>query len=171
MKYTSAEAAKLIRQLKEEHQLIRTKENKTSIFQAAVGENAEELRPSYDYGETQQALAEVERKIRKVKHAVSLFNLNTQVEGMTIDEVLVYLPQLQERRSKLSAMVDRMPKQRAKSGFMSRYTEKSAIIDYEYANYDIGKAEEDLRNVSEEIARLQTALDVANTTGELEIEL
>ena len=86
-------------------------------------------------------------------------------------EIISHRPQLQERRSKLSAMVDRMPKQRAKSGFMSRCTEKSAIIDYEYANYDIGKAEEDLRNVSEEIARLQTALDVANTTGELEIEL
>ena len=54
---------------------------------------------------------------------------------------------------------------------MSRYSGQSAIIEYEYANYDIKKAEEFYRRVCDEILTLQTSLDLANTTGEIEIDL
>ena len=171
LKYTSAQAAKLLRKLKEEHQLLLTEEANNRFFLAATGEDVESLRPAYDFEKTQTTLSDLERKIRKVKHAINLFNCFTVVEGKTIDEILVYLPQLQERREKLSCMIGRREKQRAKSSVMSRYSGQSAIIDYEYANYDIKKAEEVYKKVCDEIAALQTALDVANTTGEIEIEL
>ena len=171
LKYTSAQAAKLLRKLKEESQLLLTEEANNRFFLAATGEDVESLRPAYDFGKTQTALTDLEEKIRKIKHAINLFNCSTVVEGKTIDEVLVYLPQLQERKNKLSCMIGRREKQRARSTVMSRYSGQSAIIDYEYTNYDIKKAEEVYKCVCDEIAALQTALDVVNSTGEIEIEL
>ena len=171
MRYTSAEAAKLLRGLKEDQQLLLAEEANNRFFLAATGEDVESLRPEYDYEKTQEQLAVIEEKIRKVKHAINLFNCSTVVSGKTIDEVLVYLPQLQERRSKLSCMIGRREKQRARAAMMSRYSGSSAIIDYEYTNYDIKKAEADYRRVCDEIASLQTALDAANTTGQIEIDL
>lgn len=171
MRYTSSEAAKLLRGLKEDQQLLLAEEANNRFFLAATGEDVESLRPEYDYEKTQEQLAVIEEKIRKVKHAVNLFNCSTVVSGKTIDEVLVYLPQLQERRNKLSCMIGRREKQRARGTMMSRYSGSSAIIDYEYTNYNIKKAEADYRQVCDEIASLQTALDAANTTGQIEIDL
>ena len=171
MKYTSAQAAKILRQLKEEHQRLLAREAETQVFLAAVGEDPESLRPEYDYGQVQEKLAGLEEKIRKIRHVLNIFNLNTVVEGMTIDEILVYLPQLNERRQKLGTMAARLPRKRAESGMAGRFGAKSQIIDYEYANYDIGAADRDFRLVTEEIARLQTALDRVNSTLEMEIDI
>lgn len=171
MRYTSAQAAKLLRQLKEEHARLLAREAETSVFLAAVGEDPESLRPDYNYGEVQEKLSGLEKKIRKIRHAINVFNLNTVVEGMTIDELLVCLPQLNERRQKLSVMAARLPRRRAEARLGGSFGAKSQIIDYEYANYDISAAEEEFRLVTEEIARLQTALDRANSTLEMEIDL
>ena len=65
MKYTSAQAAKILRQLKEEHQRLLAREAETQVFLAAVGEDPESLRPEYDYGQVQEKLAGLEEKIRK----------------------------------------------------------------------------------------------------------
>ena len=45
MKYTSAEAAKLLRKLNDEHNNIRSKEDKTSTFIAAIEEDIDSVRP------------------------------------------------------------------------------------------------------------------------------
>jgi septal ring factor EnvC (AmiA/AmiB activator) len=160
-----------MRQLSEEHRLLLNNEDNARVFLAATGEDIESLRPEYDYEAVQQELARIEEKIRKVEHAVNVFNSTTTVEGMTIDEILVYLPQLRDRKNKLSRMIGRMPKQRAMSSVLSRYSGQTPIIDYEYANYDIRKAEADYRAVSEEIARLQTKLDAVNSTRTFELNI
>ena len=53
MKITSAEAAKLLRGLNDEYNTISAEERNSKEFNAAVGEDVEELRPDYDYTETQ----------------------------------------------------------------------------------------------------------------------
>lgn len=170
MKCTSAQAAKVLRQLKEEYRLITEKESNAKVFLAAVGEDPEELRPAYDYEATQKAIRLIEEKIRKIRHAINLFNVSQKVGDMTIDEVLVYLPQLQQRREKLLGMTGRRPKQRAEQYF-GRYGKTSPVIDYEYANYDIDKVEEDYKEICEEIGNVQAALDIVNSTVEMEIDL
>ena len=85
MQYTSAQAAKLLRRLGEEHQLLFNDEMNTCVFLAATGEDADSLRPGYDYTATQQELAALEAKIRKVRHAINVFNSTTTIDGMTID--------------------------------------------------------------------------------------
>lgn len=168
MKYTSAEAAKLLRKLNEEQAAIKEKEEKSAVFIAAIEEDVESVRPEYRYAEVQAKLASLEARVRRVKHAINMFNLTTQVPGfdMTVDQMLVYIPQLNEKKNKLSRMACRLPKERAGS---SGYSNK-AIVEYKYANYDIAQAEADLAAVTDELARAQTALDVLNNSETLEIE-
>jgi hypothetical protein len=169
MKYTSAEAAKLLRRLSEEHDMLTELERQSRTFVAAVSEDPESVRPKYDFAEVQAKLAELEGKIRRVKHALNIFNSTHLVPGfdMTIDQMLVYIPQLSQRKQKLREMAGVLPKTRVASRMMSG----SGIIDYTYANYDVAAAEAAAAAASEELARAQTALDKVNTTETMEIEI
>lgn len=167
MKYTSAEAAKLLRALNEEHDNLIYTESQSKSFVAALSEDIESVRPEYDYVTMQARLEAVEKKIRVVKHAINVFNSTHIVPGfnMTIDEMLVYIPQLSNRKNRLAQLGSVLPKTRERVGSQSN------IIDYRYANYDVKKAVEDARAASDLLAKAQTALDVVNTTETMEIEL
>ncbi|MBQ7703524.1 MAG: hypothetical protein IJT40_04025 [Firmicutes bacterium] len=168
MKYTSSEANKLLRQLNQEHDHLINMEVQSREFNAALGEDVESVRPAYDYAETQAAIAAVEQKIRTVKHAINVFNSTHEVPGfgMTIDEMLVYMPQLSARKYKLQMMMSRLPKVReSASGFGN-----NKLIDYNYANYDIAAVEKDFAETDRLLSEAQTALDLLNTTESMDIE-
>ena len=94
--------------------------------------------------------------MRKLKHAINVFNSTHIVDGfdMTIDEMLVYLPQLGTRKEMLTQMSKMLPRQRKDRDYNS-----SNNIEYVYANYDIG---DELERVSDLYSRAQTALDTVN---------
>lgn len=167
MQYTSAEAGKLLRKLNEEYQTLITKENKSSVFTAAVGENIDDVRPAYDFAETRTKIRDLQAKIRKVKHAINGFNLETTVPGydMTIDQMLVYIPQLSEEKRLLTEMAGRLPKARTQA-----YGNRT-IIEYDYANYDVEEASRALEGVTDELSKAQTALDVVNNSKSFEIDI
>ena len=100
-----------------------------------MGEDIESVRPAYDYAKTQARLEELEGTIRRLKHAINRFNTTQVVDGfgITIDEMLVYIPQLTKRKSKLLEMKSRLPKERVEE----QYGRQSNIIDYTYTNYDL----------------------------------
>lgn len=166
MKMTSAQAAKVLRQLNEELSALRLREENSKSFIASLGEDPETVRPEYDYEAIQSAELDLEQKIRRVKHALNVFNSTTVIPGtgMTIDEMLIWLPQLTRRCAKLSEMRNALPKVRESSDY------RSSIVDYRYANYDIEKAAADHSRFSEELANAQTALDLVNNTVEFDIE-
>ena len=169
MKVTSAEAAKLLRKLNEDQAALKEREDKSSTFVASIEEDAESVRPVYDYAAVQKTLADYEKQVRQIKHALNVFNQTTEVPGfdMTVDQLLVYIPQLSEKKRKLTIYAGRLPKEREKaSGFGGK-----SIVEYKYANYDIAKAQADLEAVTEELSKAQTALDVINNSLTLEIEL
>lgn len=170
MRYTSAEAAKLLRRLNEERNVVALREDNSKEFLAAVGEDVESVRPEYDYAAAQQVLLELDRKIRTVKHAINVFNVTHEVPGtgMTIDQVLIYIPQLTARKRKLYEMQNLLPKQRESAVMMGR---GNSVIDYRYANYDIAAVKEDYGKVSDELAKVQTALDAVNSQETMEILL
>ncbi len=168
MEYTSSEAAKLLRKLNDEYNSLLSEEALSREFVAALSEDIESVRPEYDYEKTQASLEELEEKIRTVKHAINVFNSTHKVQGydMTIDEMLIYIPQLSAKKIKLMSMKSRLPKVReASSG------KTSSIIDYRIMNYDISKAKADYEKVSDELAKAQTALDVTNNSETFEIEI
>lgn len=169
MKITSAQAAKLLRQLNDELRTLQYREENTKSFLAAIGEDAESVRPVYDYEATQDAQIKLETKIRRLKHAINIFNTTQIIPefGFTIDEMLVYLPQLSKRWAKLSEMKDALPKAREEAC----YSRSSTIIDYRYANYDIEQVNKDYLALSDELAKAQTALDYINNTVEMEIDI
>ena len=169
MKYTSAEANKLLKKLNDEYAALLEKERRSRNFRAAMGEDVASVRPAYDYAKTQARLAELEENIRRIKHAVNCFNTTQSVDGfnMTIDEMLVYIPQLTKRKSKLLEMKSKLPKERVEE----QYGRQSNIIDYTYTNYDLAVVEADYEKVIDELSRAQLALDAVNQREIIPVEL
>ena len=168
MRVTSSQAAKLLRQLNDELRALQLKEANSCSFVAGIQEDVESVRPAYNFKEMRDAQAEVECKIRKVKHAINVFNTTTIIPdfNITIDEMLVYLPQLNRQCEVLSKMRDAMPKVRVSSGYSS-----GNIIDYKYANYDIEEVGRYYAELSDTLAKAQTVLDLVNSTVEFEIDI
>ncbi len=169
MKMTSAQAAKLLRQWNESLRALQRREENTKTFLASLGEDIESVRPKYDYASMQAEQAAMEANIRKLKHTLNVFNTITVIPEfeMTIDQMLIYLPQLTNRLEKLSRMKELLPKQREHA----LYNRTTAIIDYRYANYDIQTVEKDYEVLAETLAKAQTALDYINNTVLLEVDL
>ena len=84
--------------------------------------------------------------------------------GITIDEMLVYIPQLTKRKSKLLEMKSRLPKERVDE----QYGRQSNIIDYTYTNYDLTAVEADYEKTADELSRAQLALDTVNQRDSFE---
>lgn len=169
MEYTSAEANKLLRKLNEEYNAILAKENKSKTFVATLSEDPEAIRPEYNYHTIQCKLEELQQKIRLIKHAINQFNVNQPVPGfehLTIDQMLVYIPQLTAHKKKLLAMANQLPRERLDQ----RKRANINIVEYVFANYDADVVSEDLTRVSDELAKAQNALDIVNTTIKFSIE-
>lgn len=84
---------------------------------------------------------------------------------MTVDQLLVYIPQLTDRKNKLADMANALPKKRITS------SARSTLIEYQHTNYDVSAAKADFEAVSAELAEAQVALDKLNTTETMEIRL
>lgn len=168
-KMTSAQAAKELRKLNDQHDALLARENKSREFVAAIQEDVEKIRPEYDYAGIQDELDRMERRIRALKHAINTFNLSQEVSGfgMTIDQMLVYIPQLTARKKKLDYMRKKLPRERENTG----YSRSSNIVEYNYANYDIAAVEADYVKTVDELSAVQNALDQVNSTVFFEVAL
>ena len=165
-KVSPAEVAKRISALREELNDLLRFERESYQYKCVLGEDKESVRPSYDYEATNRRIDELTGEIRKLRHAMNVFNTNTLVPGfdMTVDEILVYLPQLREQKKKLGEM-----KKAPISG--RSYDSYRGVNEYTYSNYSVQKVAEDYRLISEEYAKAHSALDYINVTGEIEVDL
>ena len=173
MKYTSAEAGKLLRKLEDRVRDLLALENKSAFFRVASGEDVESLRPEYDFGKMQSELDTLRAQIRTVKHALNVFNTTHTLpgfDGLTIDQALIYIPQLSSRKDTLRQMASHLPKERLDESRF-RYGSRSAFIDYEVINYDASDAKAAYAQTAETLSRLQLALDTVNATETMEIDV
>ena len=164
-KVSPATVAKRINALKEELKDLERYEKESSSYSFVYGEDKEAFRPSYDFEETQRRYNELTTEIRKLRHAMNVFNTTTMVPGfdMTVDEILVYLPQLRERKNTLNEM-----RMKPLSGHSSTILDR--VVKYTYCNYSVQKVTEDYRRIADEYAKAHTALDLSNATGEIEVD-
>ena len=165
-KVSPAAVARRINALREELSDLERYEKEASSFTCTVGEDKEKLRPTYDYEGTQKRYNEITKEIRKLRHAMNVFNTSTMVPGfdMSVDQLLVYLPQLRERKKSLKEMKSMPLNGRKLTGYYGHAAE------YAYCNFDVQKAIEDYRATVEEYARAHNALDYVNATGEIEVD-
>ncbi|MBQ6661133.1 MAG: hypothetical protein IJM57_06895 [Lachnospiraceae bacterium] len=169
MVLTSAEAAKVLRKYNDDLAALHSRESMSQLFVAAISEDVESVRPEYDFEQTRAAEAELETKIRKLKHAINVFNSTTVIPewNITIDEMLILIPQLRNKRDRLFMMKNRLPKERVEAGMRTA----SNIIDYRYANYDIDAAQAAYDEASDSLAKAQTALDLVNSTAKITLDI
>jgi hypothetical protein len=131
MQCTSAQANKILKKLAEERERLLSLERAGTVFIAATTEDKESARPEYSYKDTKKALAKIEADIRVIKHAINVFDTTHFVEGFdnTGDQMLIYIPQLVERKYQLSQMAQALPKQRLTSNG------RTNLIEYQYVRF------------------------------------
>lgn len=167
MRFTSASANKYLNQLNAEKDLIVSRERDVATFTAATVENVDEVRPEYNFEDTQTKLFNLEKTIIKVKHALNVFNTTTTIElsdkVLTLDAALVYMSILNARISKFERM--------AKVEQKRSYSYTNGLIVYAYANYPVEIAKTLLETSQLKLHELQLALDKVNNTVEFEVDL
>lgn len=164
---TSAQANKLLNKLNDDVAALYRNEQQCARYIAAVGEQLEDARPEYDFETVRIAIATLEEKVRIVKHAINVFNTTTEVPetGMTIDQVLVLIPQYTKSKARLADMKSKLPKERQATGI------RTGTIEYMYANYSINAAKAAYDDVTAKLANIQNALDTVNNTVTFTIDV
>lgn len=161
MKMCHSEAMKAVKDLEEKRQLIIYNENNRSRI--SYKENEEKVINSYDYAETRKAIAEIDGRIRKIKHALAASNCNTVIDdfGITIGEALVYLAQLNTEYRQLDDLTD--------YNKLSRRITANGVLEYTECLYDPETVAKDMEALHAKIGKLQVAIDRANLTTYIEI--
>ena len=163
MKMTSAEANKQLKNLNMEKEKILSMEMEDCTYNAAVSEDESKLQHEYDFFQTQETIDRIDREMLNLKHKLNVFNSTTQVgeTGMTIDQILVRLPQLRKAKEKYFVMM--LKPKRKRAGITGN------IVDYTYTAYEPNDAAIEYNKVNDEIIRLQLALDKTNMSVEFEV--
>lgn len=167
MLVTSAKASKMIKDLNSQIQQLQEIDKKSSVFLCAMGEDPETVRPEYDFIKISDEINKLQFKVRKLKHALNMFNTTTPLTNfpMTIDEALIFMPQLTADKIRLEKMTTRLPKERRAERYGAN------IVDYEYANYDIDKAKQVLEETRKILYDLQLDLNDINTSVQFEVDI
>ena len=169
LKMTSAYANKLLKQLNEEKEFWRKQEDSSCLYRAALGE--EPVIPEYDYASVAATIEDIDEKICKIKHAVNLANVTSQIpvgdKTMSVDVILVRMAQLSKRKGVLDIMRKQKSKTRLDSGMFAR----QSVPEYQYINYDPKLIKQEYERVDREIMEIQIALDKYNQTFEFEVDL
>ena len=153
MTKTIFEIREIIEDLKKERGRFIEREKKLSLFSAFDLEDKEAVRPEYNYGEYQEKIDGVNKRIRNLSKEALSYITNTKVAecgDMTILDALLYVGELREKEERLYAMSTHLEKERK---------ENPNRAEYEYINYDKSKVEEDYRKTKTELERMKMCVD------------
>ena len=167
MKLTSAAANKMLKKLESEKDYYLQIEQDAGTYVAAADETP--VVPEFDFDKNCDAIHEIDLKMLKIKHAINLSNATARIDvsghTMSVDEILVCMAQLSRRQLIYDEMRKQQPKMRVNS-----MSTRNIKPEYRYINYDHSKAKQRYEETSDEVTRLQLALDKYNQTFEFEIE-
>lgn len=161
MKMCNSEAMKAVKELEEKKKnLIYNEDNRSRI---SYKEGEEKVLNNYNYAETRKAVAEIDERIRKIKHALAVCNSTAVIDdfGITIGEALVYLAQLNTEYRQLDNL-SRFPK-------LARRITANGVLEYTECLYDPEEVTKNLEALHAKICKLQVSIDRANLTNYIEV--
>ena len=166
MKYTSASANKQIKTLEDRKNYLLQREQNNSTYILAEDEKIEI--PDYDFEECNREIDDIDAKIRTLKHALNVFNSVTVLPlGITIDQALVEMAQLNNKLPRL----DMMRKAKSKRRLSGMNAGRRDVAEYEYLNYDPDQVETVYEANLQRVQQIQLALDKVNQTVEFDVDL
>lgn len=162
MRMTVNEANRLAQQLKAEHDRLLEEERNVQTYSHTEGE--EPFIPKYDFAEMAKKRDEINGKIQKIRHAVSLFNVSEQIsaENITVDQALVRIAMLSAEKRRLDHMV-MIPEVNREGSYRT-----PEIV---HCNFDMQQVELRREAVTMELNQLRAALDLVNLTRVIDIDL
>ncbi|MCH5156875.1 MAG: hypothetical protein J1G02_03240 [Clostridiales bacterium] len=163
MKMCHSEVIKYIKELEsKKHVLLR---HESSNCRYTYQEEDAKIVPEYSYAKTRKAVDLLDTKIRKLRHALAVANTTVMVDefNVTLGEALVMLAQYQNKCELLEDMSSRQQ--------ISQRSSYSGKMEITCCNYDVVTALKDYENLRLVINRLQVAIDRANLTNYVEVEV
>lgn len=117
----------------------------------------------YDYHETREKIAEIDREVLRLRFLLAQANCVTPLDGfdMTVAQALIALAQMQNALAQLESMTRRNQK--------SRRITQTGVLEYTECRYDVAAVREEARALRQTIAALQVAIDRANLTNAVEV--
>lgn len=163
MKMCHSEVIKYIKELESKKYVILRQEENDCRY--TYQEDSTKIVPEYSYKATRKAVDTLDTKIRKLRHALAVANCTVIVDefNVTLGEALVMLAQYQNKCELLSDMSSRQQ--------ISQRSSYSGKMDITCCNYDVATALKDYEALRLVISRLQVAIDRANLTNYVEVDV
>ena len=138
-------------------------EKKVCSYRVMEGEDPSAKKPEYDYEETWNQLMEFDDSIRSAKHTINSFSVSRYVPeyNMTLDELEMYLEDLDRRFNTLKELGDAHPIKRTIVNRSVRHT---------IANYDLKQARKDSERLDDECRKVRRIISEIKESEEFENE-
>lgn len=136
-------------------------EKKACSYRVMEGEDPSAKKPEYDYEETKNQLKEFDDSVRLAKHTINSFSVSRYVPeyNMTLDELEMYLEDLDRRFNTLKELGDAHPIKRTIVNRSVRHT---------IANYDLKQARKDSERLDDERRKVRNIISEIKESEEFE---
>ena len=163
MKMCHSEVIKYIKELESKKNVLLRQEEKDCRY--TYQDESAKIVPDYSYKKTRKAVDELDARIRKLRHLLAVANCTVVVDefDVTLGEALVMLAQYQNKCDLLEDMSSRQQ--------ISQHSSYSGKMEITCCNYDVATALKDYEARRLVISRLQVAIDRANLTNYVEVEV
>ena len=146
------------------------KEREACTYRVMEGEEPSAKKPEYDYEETWDGIINEDYSVRLAKHSINSFSVSRFVPeyNMTLDELEMYLEDLDRREKTLWELKEARPMKR---GIVKRR------VEYSFINYDPEQVRKDFMKLSDErskvmsiISEIQESEEFQNDYFEIELD-
>ena len=145
-------------------------EKKACSYKVMEGEDPSAKKPEYDYEETRDQLKYFDDSVRLAKHTINSFSVSRYVPeyNMTLDELEMYLEDLDRRFNTLKELGDAHPIKRTIVNRSVRHT--IANYDLKQARKDSERLDDERRKVRKIISEIKESEEFKNVYFGLELD-
>ena len=163
MKICHTQAMKQIKELEAQKKALIDFEDDNCVLSYKEGEA--KTVSSYDYAKTRDEIEKLDAKIRAIRCALAAANCVVKVDGfnVTLGEALIMLAQMQNKKAQLESLSFKKKK--------SRSVTYNGVVEYSECVYDVEAVKAELKDLRLMISDLQIAIDRANLTNYIEVDL